>query len=122
VSDHAAELVAGLAPLPYQTGVLIGIGGYPMQLEVFDNARTLAETWDVLLHAAAIDAVGAEPIGTPGYRARRFAEQTSALSLAWEGDLVAERRSSDAVLTGLSWRGRTVHAVAFNPRHERVRT
>jgi len=55
--QQAAALVRGLRPLPYQCGVLLCLGGQPVQLESYDCPRTLAAVWDALLHAAALDAL-----------------------------------------------------------------
>lgn len=114
--EQAARLVAGIKPLPFQSGVLLCIAGQPVQLEVFDSPRTLASVWGALLHAAAVDAITAAPIATPGRRARRFLDRVCALSEVAE----PRRVSPYAELTSLAWQGRTVHAVATNPRHELV--
>lgn len=114
--EQAARLIAGIKPLPFQSGVLLCIAGQPVQLEVFDSPRTLASVWAALLQAAAVDAITAAPIPTPGRRARRFLDRVCSLS-----DVAEPRRVSPyAELTSLSWEGRTVHAVATNPRHELV--
>jgi hypothetical protein len=96
----AEDLVRGLRPVPFQSGVLVGVGGQPLFLEVFDVPATLVHVWDGLLAAAALDAVGAPAVETPGYRARKFVR--------------AARFSS------LTWGDRTVHAVAVNRRHKAV--
>ena len=111
-------LVGDLKPLPFQSGVLLCIAGQPVQLEVFDSPRTLASVWSALLHAAAVDALTAAPIATPGRRARRFLERVRHLSETPE--LSGRRSSPYANMDALSWHGRTVHAVATNPRHELV--
>ncbi len=121
VEERAAALVAHLVPLPFQTGVVLCIAGQPVQLEVFDSPRTLAAVWDAALRAAAVDALDAASIPTPGRRARRFLDRVRQLSTepAVSKGGRSELRSSPYVeLAGLSWRGRTVHAVATNPRHE----
>jgi hypothetical protein len=120
VEQQAAAQVADIAPLPYQSGLLIGIGGYPLQLEAYASPRTLAATWSSLVHAAALDAVGSPPIPTPGYRGRRFVETVHAISASEGSSDDRVRRSPYATLSCLSWRGRAVHAVAVNPRHELV--
>jgi len=126
VEQAAAALVAGLSPLPFQTGVLIGIGGQPVSLEVFDSPRTLAQVWGGLVHAAAVDAVSAAPVATPGRRARRFAAQVATVAVAPEPGAglgaSGRARSPYVVLSVLVWRGRAVHIVAINPRHELVAT
>lgn len=77
VEGDLQRRVARLRPLPGQTGVLIGIGGHPLLLEDFDHPRTLAEQYDALLRAAALDAVGRPAEPTPGRRARRMVERLS---------------------------------------------
>lgn len=119
VSDAARQLVAGLAPLSYQAGVLIGIAGQPVQLEVFDHPRTLASAWTSLLQAAALDSLAARDDRTPGWAARDFVDQIRRVTQL-PGDEEGRRHSPYADLTVLSWRDRVVHAVATNPRHELV--
>ena len=99
--DHAAALVRGVKPLPFQSGVLVCIGGQPVQLEVFDSPRSLAGVWKALLHAAAIDALGAPPVPTPGRRARRFLDRVLALAATdREHQRFAVRRPGDPVVAG----------------------
>ncbi|MEV6872237.1 DUF6569 family protein [Amycolatopsis sp. NPDC051128] len=124
VEQTAAALVEGLAPLPFQTGVLIGIAGQPVSLEVFDSPRTLAQVWGGLLHAAAVDAVSAAAVATPGRRARRFVARVAAVSVTPEPGpglgASGRARSSYVVMSVLVWRGRAVHTVAINPGHDLV--
>lgn len=121
-ADERARLLVGdVRPLPFQSGVLLCIAGQPVQLEVFDSPRTLTSVWSALLHAAAVDALTAAPIPTPSRRARRFLDRVRHLSETGDTVEPCSRRSSPyAELNTLSWRGRTVHAVATNPRHELV--
>lgn len=119
----AARLVEGLRPLPFQSGVLLCIGGQPVQLEVFDSPRTLASVWDALLHAAALDALDLPPVPTPGRRARRFLDRVTAVPLARADAGLGtgvHGRSPYARVDALVWRERAVHIVAMNPRHELV--
>jgi hypothetical protein len=115
--------VQDLRPLPFQAGVLVGIGGQPLLLEAYDSPRTFSHAWDALLRSVALDAVGAPAVATPGRRARRFLERLELLSLE-EADAGLgtgiRGRSAYARLDGLVWRRRAVHAVAVNPRHELV--
>lgn len=116
--ERAHLLVGDLKPLPFQSGVLLCVAGQPVQLEVFDSPRTLIGVWSALLQAAAVDALTATPIATPGRRARRFLERVRYLSQSCDTLELSSRRSSPyAQLDVLSWRGRNVHAVATNPRH-----
>lgn len=98
LDDAASALVSGLSPLPFQSGVLVGIAGRPVLLEVFDAPSTLAAVWDGLLHAAALDALGRRPVPTLGRHARRFV------------------RDLGSRVSVLRWHGRDVHTVAINER------
>ncbi|MER5674834.1 ARPP-1 family domain-containing protein [Pseudonocardia alni] len=121
---RARRLVGDLAPLPFQSGVLAGVAGRPLLLEVFDSPRTLAAAWDGLVAGIAVDAVGADPVVTPGHRARRFVAQLAAVPTApvsggGEGTAFAGATAA-ARLSSLSWRGRAVVTVATNPAHPLV--
>ena len=124
--DRQVEnIVREARPLPAQRGVLIGVAGHPVLLEVFDHPQTLAEQWDAILSAVAVDAllVPAEP--TPGYRARAFARRTLATAVAESGlagvamaiagndrDLISAR--------GLATSDRVIYAGVVNTRHQLV--
>lgn len=122
---RAAELVDDLRPLPAQSGVLIGLSGQPLMLELADSPRTFWRLFRPLVRAAALDALHApsdEP--TPGRRARRFVERLQAAEL-----IAGEQAGAGAAITsrsqyvdvrGLLWQDRAVHTVALNPRHELV--
>jgi len=122
-SDRAGQLVAGIGPLSYQSGVLLCLAGQPVQAEVYDSWRTLASVWEALLRSAALDALDLAGLPTPGRRARRFLDRVSAVAVS-ESDAglgTALRGASPyARLDALAWRGRAVHTVALNPRHELV--
>lgn len=112
--DDIRRLVEGLRPLPFQSGLLIGLGGQVLQAELYDSPRTLAAVWTSLLQAAGTDALAAAPMPTPGRRARRFVERMRHAS---------EHGGTEKVrFSSLTWRDRTVHAVGVDPRHELVRT
>jgi hypothetical protein len=119
VEEQAARLVHDLRPLPFQSGLLVGVGGHPLLLEVYDSPRTLAAVWDGLLRAVALDALAAPAVATPGRRARRFADRVVRAPLTRDGEDL-RGRSPDADVRALLWRGRAVHTVAVNPRHELV--
>ena len=112
----AAALVRDLEPLPFQSGVLTGVAGQPLLLEVYDSPRTLAAVWSQLLQAVALDALHAEPVPTPGRRARRFLDHV--LGAATDGQGHGE--TAYARLDAAVWNGRSVHTVAVTPRHELV--
>ena len=115
----AATLVRGIEPLPFQSGVLVGIAGQPLLLEVYDSPRTLAAVWSQLLQAVALDALHAEPVPTPGRRARRFLDRVLAVHATADDSRVAGE-TAYARLDASVWNGRSVHTVAVNPRHELV--
>lgn len=122
--ERARLLVGATAPLPFQCGVLAGVAGRPLLLEVFDSPRTLAAAWDGLLAGIAVDAVDADPVVTPGRRARRFAGQVAAVPTApvsGGGAATAFAGATPAARVGcLSWRGRAIVTVATNPAHPLV--
>jgi len=116
---QTASPTDGLHPLPFQAGVLIGIGGQPAILEVFDSPRTLDWVWPGLLSAAALDARGESPVGTPGWRARAFVETVTRLRHDLDNAVMGKRFRASAPglrLAGLAWQGRAVHTVALNSR------
>ena len=123
VEARAAATVAGLRPLPFSCGVLVGIGGQPAVLEVFDSPRSFAHAWDALVRSVALDALSAAPVPTPGRRARRFLDRLCSIALdrtpAGLGTAL-HGQTPYARLEALEWRGRVVHAVATNPRHDLV--
>lgn len=67
--------------LPGQAGVLIGVLGQPLALEIITSPREFVRNIDALLKAYALDAVEVPGIPTPGRRARRFAERIMDSSL-----------------------------------------
>lgn len=128
VQERTASLVgpivAGARPLFGQRGVLIGVAGHPVLLEVFDHPRTLAEQWDAILTAVALDAIGAPYAPTPGYRARAFTARIQALALEPDdiGPAATTLAARDdlAAVRALTTPAGTVHAAALNVRHDLV--
>ena len=117
----ARRLVSDLRPLAFQCGVLVGIGGQPLLLDVFDSPRTLTAVWRDLVQSAALDAVTAPPLATPGRRARRFLDRMITVPLEPGSGSTATVVGSEHVrLEALVWQGRAVHTVATNIRHELV--
>ncbi len=91
VVDHRkadVEMITqGLQPLPGQRGVVVGIGGTVLGLELFDRAATFADYFDSLLVGSAVEALGAQPLATPSAEARRFVRQLANADWSW-GDAV----------------------------------
>ncbi|HXV94891.1 MAG TPA: DUF6569 family protein [Pseudonocardia sp.] len=110
--EKAAALVRGLRPLPFQSGMLVGIAGRPVLLEVFDSPRTLAREWGGLLRAAAVDAVGKPAVTTLGRHARAFAQAVKGVRL----DSAGRGAAGEVRVSVLGWRGRAVHTVAVDTR------
>jgi hypothetical protein len=119
------EILRGARPLPAQRGVLIGVAGHPVLLEVFDHPHTLAEQWEAILSSVAVDALLAPAEPTPGFRARAFARRIRATAVAEAGlagaamaiagndhDLISAR--------GLATSDRVIYAAVVNTRHQLV--
>ena len=67
--------------LPGQSGVIVGIGGQPILLEVFPSVRMSAFHLPGLLRDLAMDAAMFPDGPTPARRARRFTERLMAAPL-----------------------------------------
>jgi hypothetical protein len=122
VDEQTKLLARNIRPLAGQCGVLIGIGGQPLALEVFDHPATLVEQYRAILRAAVLDALGAPAVPTPGRRARRFAERLALAELDLEpnvGQVGRHGRASTAYVEATSLRHGfdTVHLRATYRRH-----
>jgi hypothetical protein len=119
-----AEVLKAIRPLPAQRGLLIGVAGHPVLLEVFDHPDTLAEQWEAILSSLVLDATMFPAEETPGYRARAFVGRAFATQLSEEG------RAGTGVAVGgtdqdlVSVRGiktkQLLHAAVVNIRHQLV--
>ena len=82
-ADHLDRLPrdeAAVRVLPGQTGVIIGVAGWPVALELFGSRPALIAHLPGILDAARLDARLAGHAGpVPGRRARRFGAALSAL-------------------------------------------
>ena len=89
-----------------------------------DHPRTLAEQWDAIVWAVALDAVGVPEIPTPGYRARAFVQRVHRLvesdGLFMVEAAGLERRDDLVDVRMLALRGVDLHLAAVNVRHELV--
>lgn len=117
VDGQARLLRRHIRPLAGQVGVLIGIAGQPLTLEVFDHPQTLREQLRAILGAAALDGFGQASLPTPGRRARRLIERLEHTKLDWEpsvGQSAALGRATDRDLDVMSLRQ------SFHPLHLRA--
>ena len=119
-------LVDRVRPLPGQRGVMIGIGGHPAILEVFDDPVALVEQWESIVSGVLLDAQLVEPATTPGRRARAFARRVSGCALepavrSGEGIIRANPEDGLASVAALTDRADAVlHLGALNVRHDLV--
>ncbi|MBU6214204.1 MAG: hypothetical protein KGP01_07160, partial [Actinomycetales bacterium] len=120
------------SPLPGQRGVIIGVGGSPVSLELFGSVGACKAELPALLTAAFIDAGTVNSYApTRGAAARSFAEQCQRLmsleTLTWLPAAEGARDTETARTTAYDLdirairRGATgsvLHASAMNMRHE----
>lgn len=121
----SADIIASVPPLPGQRGVLVGIAGHPVLLEVFDHPTTLQEQWGAIIAGLLVDAQLVTSRPTSGRRARVFAQHLSTRPLepwAQAGAAVAmEARDDLAAVDGTTLDGQGfVHLTALNCRHQLV--
>ena len=108
-------------PLSGQRGVLVGIGGHPVLLEVFDSSRSLAQRLTAILASVALDAWDVPPERVPGVRARAFVQHVQTMPTAAGGSpLLRVTDDGLASVRSLQRAGRTLHLAAFNARHDLV--
>ena len=62
-------------PLPGQQGVMIGVAGHPVVLEIMGNPEAFANQYESILNAITLDASTLEYKPTSGRRARAFAAE-----------------------------------------------
>ena len=112
-------LTRDLAPLPGQRGVIVGIGGEAVALELFDSAATFAEYFDSLLAGYSVDALAAQPVATSSSKARRFVRRMAGADWTF-GDAVGLGREitiqgEQLTGSGLAWSEDRppVHVAAF---------
>lgn len=113
--EAARGLTHGLRPLAGQRGLVVGIAGRPVSLELFDSGRSLAAHWPALLHAAALDALTTPAIRTPAAMARSFAERVQNTRLTADGPAGLGRRfrgGGQVAVDDVRWNDRTIHLSA----------
>ena len=119
---HAARaLTRGLRLLPGQRGLLVGVGGRAVRLDVFDSTAALAAHWSGLLESAAIESLSAPPACTPAARARALAERVERTDLVPAGPAGLARRFSSRgrpSIDAVRWRHRTLHLSAVATTEE----
>lgn len=122
-SAHWREDLRALRPLPAQRGVLLGVLGHPVMLEVVDHPATLEQRWDALIGGLAADAVDMPYVPTPVRRAQDFADRARGLGVeattrAGEGFLLDGVDDDVVSLRGIADGSGLLHANALNLRHE----
>jgi len=124
LDDQADGILERLPLLSGQRGVLIGIGGHPVVMEVFDHPRTLARQWEGIVTGVLADAALVPARPTPGHRARTFAARVSARHLdpwAQAGSALAVGAGDDLIVAdGVATPDRLIHLSVLNVRHELV--
>ncbi len=108
-----------------QRGVIIGIGGRVIGMELFGSSRGLAARWDGLIRAAQLDARMAPDRATPAQAARDFVRALGRTSLR-DGEragLATAVRSDHGPLRASGVRGASLpgapllHLTAFDDTH-----
>jgi hypothetical protein len=114
-------------PLPGQSGVILGVGGHPVMLEIMTSNRNFKKHFETLLNAIALDAAVAEEIPTTSSRARKFAEivmdtPLEILSADITGQLMSgsnelvDIKALQPTLRG----GAAIHTTVINRSHELI--
>ena len=127
-SIEQASLLAtarALRPLPGQRGVVVGLAGQPVLLELFPSRSALRAHLGELLAGLLLDASAAGMVveATPGRRARRLVNRLEALKAG--PDLTVDAGmgtafgadSPYAALRGVGVDDRWVHLTVLNRRH-----
>ena len=121
--DVPENPVAPVVPLPGQRGVIVGVAGHPLLLELFDDTRSLAEQWEAIIAAARLDAGTVPAARVPNRRARAFiARITGAATrpVARQGladEVIAEDLSLYSA-RGIAQGGHLLYLSAVNTRHQ----
>jgi len=129
--DHLDEFAdgpahAGVKPLPGQRGVILGVGGQPLLMEIFGSTQALATHLPPLLAALCLDAAlvaAADIEHVPSRRARRMARHLTGLPLrhgvghAGDGTPLLAH-TSHAALSGVAMpTGALAHLSVLNTHH-----
>ena len=89
------RIVRKVRPLFGQRGVLVGVAGHPVLIEVFDHPRTLVELLATIVASVALDAIGLPAAPTSNTRARQFVQHLLGLGLALQQSLRCRRREEE---------------------------
>ncbi|NBU32268.1 MAG: hypothetical protein EBS36_03750 [Actinobacteria bacterium] len=111
-------------PLPGQNGLIIGLSGQPVLLEIFSSEAAFREQLAGILDAVAIDAPHASGESTPARRAVRFADYIMDQPLAESAHVPnlligSSERIDMRSLVGASERN-LLHTAVVNARHELI--
>ena len=118
--------IGALRPLDGQRGVVVGVSGQPVLLELYPSSAALSAALPDLLNGLLVDAVadGAPPVPTPGRRARRLGRSVSRrrIRLADDIDAGAGRcygaDTEHASVRGIAVADAWAHLTVFNRDHE----
>ena len=127
LDQEAGTATADIPAYPGQRGVLVGLSGQPVLLELFDHPSVLAESLPAILTSLWPDAMGEPAIATPGHLARSFRDQVRGAAIAVNlTDGLGQQQVSIEHLPGITgrainYRGRLLHASVLNAEHPSVR-
>ena len=114
-------------PLPGQSGVILGVGGHPVMLEIMTSTRNFKKHFETLLNAIALDAAMAEEIPTTNSRARKFAEIVMDTPLEIKSDDITGQLMSGfnelvdiKALQPTLRGGASIHTTVINRSHELI--
>lgn len=115
------------SPLPGQSGVIIGVGGHPVLLEIMTSNRNFKKHFESLLNAIALDAAMAEEIPTTNTRARKFAEIIMDTNLDIQAaDIAGQLMNGNNELVDIKalqpmlHGGAAIHTSVINKSHELI--
>jgi hypothetical protein len=104
-----------------QSGVLVGLDGYPLLLEIFDSPASLAQHIEPLVSASLLDSSGESDKLVSDSQIERFLEQ--ALSHPVHSNVIYRSRKQLSITTlkitskMSKFEGTPVHALAINMQH-----
>lgn len=126
--DEVVTTLSEVRPLPGQSGILVGIAGQPVLLELFPDPTTLADHVHGTLTGLLLDAVASHQpwLHTPSRRARRLAARLSGLDLQERTPPTGAGRSFEGAhhttaVRGIEHNGAWAHLTAVNRDHPLLR-